>query len=155
MKNNSLLGISPDIPDDESFETVLENLNVPVERQGQSKQAKTLTDWITARGGGHTTIKDLRLNKSIMSFSEKAAKLFEVDPGVYRFAFRLVDYEGSTAILLKPDKKGIKLNRYDRSVCYSTSYTKTMKKLFREHNVKLGDYEITKVKNGYLAILEE
>ncbi len=136
--------------DDRSFVEQMNDLNVPIEQN--KKSAKVITGWITARCGVERTIKALRLNKTSVSFSEKAAKLFEVEPGVFRFACRLVDYDGKTAILLKPDKKGVKLKKYERSLCYLTAYTAPMKELFKKHNVQLGDYVINEVTGGYLAV---
>ncbi len=138
--------------DDRSFVEQMNDLSVPIEQN--KKSAKVITGWITARCGVERTIKALRLNKTTVSFSEKAAKLFEVKPGVYKFACRLVDYEGKTAILLKPDNKGVKLRNYGRCFRYMATYTGTMRELFKQHNVQLGDYVINEVTGGYLAVWE-
>lgn len=138
--------------DNRDFEEQMNDLNVPIEKTGEKKSAKALTGWVTARG--NSTVRDMRINKTILSFSSKAAKMFEVEPGLYRFSFKLVDYGGGVALFLRPDKRGIKLKKYDRSLCYITTYTRQMKNLFKEHNVKMGDYKINKVDQGWLAVYD-
>lgn len=148
-----LLNIPDHDYDNRDFKEQMADLNVPIESTGEKKTAKALTGWVTARG--YKAVQDMRINKTIVSFSEKAAKLFEVEKGVYRFSFCLVEYKGGTALLLKPDKRGIKLKKYERSICYITTHTGAMKKLFKEHNVKTGNYKIHETGKGWMAVYDD
>lgn len=137
------------VPENETFEQQMQDLDVPVEK----RSAKALTGWIKARNYGSNTVKNIRIGKTIISFSPKTTKLFKVGEGEYRFAVCIVDFEKKPALLLKPDKKGIKLKQFT-GLAYQAAITRPMAEAFKEYGVKQGSYTINVVKDGYLAVLD-
>ncbi len=138
------------IPENETFEQQMKDLDVPIEK----KSAKALTGWIKARNCGEkNAVKEMRISTTVITFSPKATKLFELEKGEYRFAVCIVDFEGKPALLFKPDAKGIKLKHYGGQA-YQAAITKPIGLAFAEHGVKKGCYTINAIKNGYLAVPE-
>ena len=141
--------------EDRSFQKEMDELGVVVERTN-TKTAKALTEWISPGSSKVNHKFDISITPTHISVSPKWAKKIAGGKNKMKLAYRVVEYEGQKALLIKEDRVGFsfKCPGVD-SRAWNNTLSPMLKEILEENGVKYGHYRLSIVKDGFLAALKD
>jgi len=144
----------PESEEERNFEEQMSDLGVTVEKAGK-KTAHVLSDWLKPGNAGGQHIYDMSVRKNHIAIKPKWAQKIAGNKTKMKLTFRIVRFEGKTALLFKESNLGFSTKKPPiENRAWHMSVSPALKAEFEKYGVSYGHYKISIVKDGYLATLE-